>query len=211
MSLLNKHTKFPRYPKSASSLSALPKYEPQVAESMEKQSYYDMHDSDIHDSSIELPPFDMPLQKQAMPSSARPSMATEPLEKPTFPSQRSSDDLSRLDLPLRLPGNYDLRAPIVQESAVQEPYFERKQERTPEAVTMLQDNEPIYVKLEEYKKAVRNISFIRDKLDEAEQILVDIMQLKKEEDQQMMDWHKEITEIKNKLMEVDRGLFEVHK
>ncbi len=199
MSLLNKHSKFPRYPKPASSLSNLPHYESQMNEPAEKQSYYD----EPQDSSFELPPFEMPSEKQASSPPARFPPTTGTSEKSSFSPPQ---DLSRLELPARRPANYDLRMPPLQEQSL-----ENKKERMPDTMNMLQDTEPIYVRLEEYKKAVKNISFIRDKLDEAEQILSEIMQMKKEEDQQMMDWYKEITEIKNKLIEVDRGLFEVHK
>ena len=71
-------------------------------------------------------------------------------------------------------------------------------------------NSPIYVKLEDYKEAVKKLHLIRNKISEAENLLSEIMEIKKEEDRQLADWKNQITDVKNKLMEIDRGLFEVN-
>ena len=191
MGLFHKNKKFPKYPKG-SSLPNLPKYESQTEE------YYkpDQSHKPIHPILKE---------KEHMPK----LKFKEDLDD-SYPTLPKMPELHEdLDLPIRRPEKFELRSMEEHE----EPKMDFPRERSPEKVysSPVQDSGPIFVKLDDYKKAVKNISFIRDKLDDAEDLLADIMDIKKEEDQQLADWHREITEIKNKLLEVDKELFEVHR
>ena len=184
MALFHKNKKFPKYP--ASSLSNLPKYESQM----------DEHEfGEVNTSMMKNDDYNM--------SSGYSPVADE---MPQMPEMKPMN-LPDLNIPIRRPEKFDLRLPEMRE----EPTPAR--ERFPEKVysNAMNDNSPIYVKLEDYKKAIRNISFIRDKLNEAENVLRDIMELKKEEDQQLVQWQKELIVIKSKLLEVDNGLFEVSR
>ncbi len=195
MALFNKHNKFPRYPKS-SSISSLPKYESQTDDGFDKQNYYEEM-KDEHEEAKKPDFF--------------PNMKEYELEKPAFPTLGED-----FNIPLRRPDKFELRTPEVKEETPEESFMSEMAQKSyvPERFSSPMagsGSEPIYVRLEEYRKAVKNIAMIRDKLDNAEELLTEILQIKKEEDDQISAWHKEITEIKNKLMEVDKDLFEVHR
>ena len=68
--------------------------------------------------------------------------------------------------------------------------------------------EPIYVKLSKYREAVKLIKDINARLQEAEKILSQLTDIKEKENTEIEKWQEEITSIKNKLMEVDKNLFE---
>lgn len=69
-------------------------------------------------------------------------------------------------------------------------------------------NEPVYVKIESYQKSVQNLKDASALLRQAEKILAEIQRIKTAEDKQLDEWFHEITEIKNKLLTVDKDLFE---
>lgn len=68
--------------------------------------------------------------------------------------------------------------------------------------------EPVYVKLSKYRQAVKLIKEINTKLAESEKILAQLTDIKNKQDAEIAKWQEEITSIKNKLMEVDKNLFE---
>ena len=197
MGLFNKHKKFPKYSKGAGSISNLPKYEAQMPEEGDSR-YYEMPDKERTNFSR--------MENEDARTSKMPEMRAE-YERPSFkPSPEEPD----FELPTRLPGKIELREPM--KVPLSEPVRESV-ERSYNPVGNYGNvgSEPIYVKLDDYKKAVKSIALIRDKIEEADELIGKIVQLKKEEDQQLNEWHREITEIKNKLMEVDRTLFEVDR
>ena len=69
-------------------------------------------------------------------------------------------------------------------------------------------SEPVYVKIESYQKSVQNLKDASVLLRQAEKILAEIQRIKTAEDKQLDEWFHEITEIKNKLLTVDKDLFE---
>jgi len=69
-------------------------------------------------------------------------------------------------------------------------------------------SDSIFVKLEDYKKSLENLRNIKERLRQAEKIIAEVVGLKAEEDKQLANWQQEITEIKSKLMEIDKDLFE---
>lgn len=75
-------------------------------------------------------------------------------------------------------------------------------------LTRTDTNQPIYVRLEEYNKAVSTIKQILDKTVEAEEILSEIESIKSKEDKQLIMWQKEINDVKNKILGIEKSLFE---
>ncbi len=81
------------------------------------------------------------------------------------------------------------------------PLFESPERRSIE--------KPIFVKIEQYKEALDNIDSIKTKVREAEELLSRLDQLRLQEDKELQNWHDNIARIKDKLISVDKKLFEV--
>lgn len=67
---------------------------------------------------------------------------------------------------------------------------------------------PLFVKIDKYKAAVKTIDDIKARLNEAEKILRNLNKINDEEQHELSEWQHDITEIKEKLLKVDKDLFE---
>lgn len=67
---------------------------------------------------------------------------------------------------------------------------------------------PVFIKIDKYEEAMDHINSIRDKIKEIEQAIENIKKMKKEEDQALDEWRESLSQIKEKLLIVDRNLFE---
>lgn len=74
---------------------------------------------------------------------------------------------------------------------------------------MSDETKPIFVKIEKYKTALDLIDQIKSKISEAEKILTDVENIKVNEDKELENWKSELQDIKEKLLSVDKNLFEV--
>lgn len=90
------------------------------------------------------------------------------------------------------------------------PSFGADRERTPrfEAPEKRVVDKPVFVKIEQYREALDNIEDIKTKIKEAEELLASLDHLKTQEDHELQNWHNAINRIKEKLISVDRKLFE---
>ena len=161
---------------------------------------------------------DMPMKKGKFPSAPMefpryeslsekrvpmiPERTMPAVKEPSMPSDFGfNQNFPDLDIPNRLPSKIELINPE------REDYFKPRMEEMPMRTSM-DVNEPIYVKIESYKNAVGSIRTVKQMLAETESILGEIQRLKVEEDKQISRWYDEISNIKAKLMEIDRTLFE---
>jgi hypothetical protein len=71
------------------------------------------------------------------------------------------------------------------------------------------EEKPLFVKIDRYKEALSSINDIKNKLKEIEVILNKLEEIKNEEDKELSTWHDNIDTIKEKLISVDKKLFEV--
>lgn len=71
------------------------------------------------------------------------------------------------------------------------------------------EQKPIYIKIDKYKSAMKTLAEIKARLLEAEKILSNLQKIKNEEDQEFENWRNDIEQIKDKLLSVDKNLFEV--
>jgi len=140
----------------------------------------------------EFPEF--PKLPPKMPESPRYESPIREMEEP--------EEMPQEPIPIRKPifeALPPMREPIV------EPIREEMRESVfPETPT----RQPVYIKLSKYKSAVKSIKEIHAKLQEAEKTLAQILEIKAKEDAEIEKWREEITSIKNRLMEVDKDLFE---
>ena len=71
------------------------------------------------------------------------------------------------------------------------------------------EEKPLFVKIDKYKEAINKIDQIKAKLREAEIILDELTKIKDKEDNEFNSWRADINDIKQKLLDVDKNLFEV--
>ena len=138
----------------------------------------------------ELPPLTFPeLPKKGLPEykpAIEPRMEDEPeeIKKAVKPSEFSFDIPKRKPLP-----------DIFSEKSI-EPAEKYREGRT------------MFVKIQHYKDAMRTMDEVKDKLAEAEKILRKLDQLKEQENNEIAMWHQDLENIKQKLLSIDKTLFE---
>jgi|SRR3989344_743758 len=117
-------------------------------------------------------------------------------------------DLSDMDLSIP---SY---SPIVKESPkpayIKErpemPVFEQPLAR-PSSRNVVKDN-TLFVKIDKYQESMRTLNLIKESLMNTEYILSKLHQIKSEEDNEIEKWHDQIKRIKQKIMYMDKNLFE---
>ncbi|MEK6934583.1 MAG: hypothetical protein AABW46_01765 [Nanoarchaeota archaeon] len=134
-------------------------------------------------------------------------------EESSFPKSISLPPFKKLPLP-----EFE-EEPQEQEHIYQETDFEEFQPPTRRplfkepfqsySMSQVSGSQPIFVKIEQYKAALKTLDDLKTKISEAEGLLIDLNQLKSQEDKELAQWQRQIAEIKNKLLDVDKNLFEV--
>ena len=71
------------------------------------------------------------------------------------------------------------------------------------------DDKPIFVKIDAYKEAIKSIEKIKELCKESDIVLAELTKIRSEEDRELAKWHKDIDNIKNKLLIVDKKLFDM--
>ena len=67
---------------------------------------------------------------------------------------------------------------------------------------------PIFIKIDKYEQATDLINTIKEKVKDIEHISDKLKQIKKEEDQALDHWEDSLNQIKDKLMTIEKNLFE---
>jgi len=119
-----------------------------------------------------------------------PKLSEEP-KFPTYEPQFKQFEEKEIDIPIRKPA-FSPR-PIDLES------------NRPATI----EEKPLFVKIDRYKEALSSINDIKNKLKEIEAILSKLEEIKNQEDKELTTWHDNIDTIKEKLISVDKRLFEV--
>ena len=70
----------------------------------------------------------------------------------------------------------------------------------------MQENAQVFIKIEEYNKILDTVRLVKDKLNEARDILKRISELKIEEYNQLGKWDSSLEEIEKKIASVDEAL-----
>ncbi len=69
-------------------------------------------------------------------------------------------------------------------------------------------NLPVFVKINDYKEVLNVVDVMKQKLKETTQTLNKIKDLKSEEDKELQEWEKNVTEISRRLAFIDSAFFE---
>jgi hypothetical protein len=70
-------------------------------------------------------------------------------------------------------------------------------------------DKPIFVKIENYKDAMDNLNNIQELCKEADDLLDNIHKIRSDEDRELEKWHKDLDKVKDRLLNVDKKLFEM--
>ena len=70
-------------------------------------------------------------------------------------------------------------------------------------------DKPIFVKIDTYKEVLHNIDMLKVKINDAEEILRNLEDVRTEEEEKLTQWKKDLQDIKEKLLSIDSELFEV--
>ena len=83
-------------------------------------------------------------------------------------------------------------------------------ERKPiENVNRVSGDKPVFVKIDNYQDAMDNIDKVKDMIGDAEDLLENIHKLRADEDRELENWHRSLDKLKDRLLNVDRKLFEL--
>lgn len=66
---------------------------------------------------------------------------------------------------------------------------------------------PVYVKMNDYKQSLENIELIKNKLDEAIYSLEKLEKIKEDENNELNEWKQTLAKIKEELYSIDQRLF----
>jgi len=122
------------------------------------------------------------------------------IEMPQLPRYESAinDIKSEVERPqIELP----MRRPMLMERNIVVP------QRIPSPV--MHEEKSVFVKIENYKDALKDIEEIRHKISNVESVLRELEVLKSREDRELERWNTDIKSIKDKLLEIDKKLFEL--
>jgi hypothetical protein len=72
----------------------------------------------------------------------------------------------------------------------------------------MEKNLPVFVKINDYKEVLDVVDVMKQKLKETSKTLEKIKALKVEEDKELQEWEKNVTEISRRLAFVDSAFFE---
>ncbi len=146
--------------------------------------------------------------KQELPPLKFPEFPKEEPKIPSYEGVSPAEAASikeaiapRLEIPIRRPMMRPT-VPLIMERPVKKPYEE------PEEKEIQKRGQTLFVQIDRYKEAVVKMEHIKEKIVEAEKILNKLDEMKRQEDEELLRWHEDLETIKNKILSVDRSLFE---
>jgi|SRR3989338_5993881 len=71
------------------------------------------------------------------------------------------------------------------------------------------EDKPLFVKIDKYKEVLNHLRLLKDKIEETEEVLKAIEDVRSQEEQKIEDWKRDIQSIKEKLLNIDNKLSEV--
>lgn len=150
-----------------------------------------------------------PVQKFAATPSFPQFPEPEQDEMPEFPSYEPSIGDIKKEITKPVDFEVPMREKKVEKNmfASQEPEAMEEMHSTANLASQPQSH-TLFVKIEKFKEAMHDMHNLKTKLNEAEKILSSLEELKAEEDTKLARWSSELQAIKEKLMSVDKNLFE---
>ncbi|MDD4878104.1 MAG: hypothetical protein PHO02_03650 [Candidatus Nanoarchaeia archaeon] len=81
----------------------------------------------------------------------------------------------------------------------------------PRETSRFEQNEekPLFVKVEKYREVMVTLNELKNKLKDAGDLLVELNKIKEQEERELSAWQDDLNAIKEKLINIDRTLFEL--
>jgi len=132
---------------------------------------------------------------------------------PSLPDFPDLPDEENLDFPSYESSIGDIKREVEKESSFERPDFEiprREKSFSPKFVDtgMVDADKPLFVKIESYREAVKELDKLKEKLAQAEELLGDLEEIRTKETEKLDSWRRDIASLKEKLLSVDQHLFE---
>ncbi|MAG47849.1 hypothetical protein CL617_04545 [archaeon] len=67
---------------------------------------------------------------------------------------------------------------------------------------------PLFVRIEHYKDAMKTIARVKDELSRTDEVLEKLNDIREAEAKELNAWHDEVRRLKDRLLEIDKKLFE---
>lgn len=102
--------------------------------------------------------------------------------------------------------------PVFQEAQsqpVQRMVEERLEERLPPPEAARMEDKPVFVKIQQYREAMAGIELLKQKIQDIEFIIGKIEELRAQEQVELQNCQSNLDKIKEKLIAIDKRLFEV--
>ncbi len=139
--------------------------------------------------------------KKKASKSELPPLKFPDLPKTEFPSYESGEDIAPSEATT-------IKQAVSPVSRQPEPMYEEQEEYVQQSTPSMDYDQPLFVRIDEYKEVVEVLNILKKKLKEAGTILSELDRIKEEEDKELAEWHNDLEMIKEKLMHIDQVLFE---
>ncbi len=157
--------------------------------------------SDDDDFAQDVPQFKPFSDKE---KTKLPELPTSKSDKEMFPSYKS--EFSGIKKEIQKPV-FTPQKPMRMQMPTQQPMNARPSE--PVESHHVVGDKPIYVKIDEYKDAMGMVDVIKELCNEADRKLGEISKLRASEDRELEQWQADVDKIKDKLLQIDKKLFEI--
>lgn len=117
--------------------------------------------------------------------------------------KEGADDL---DIPMRKPS---FEGKSMASTEISKPISESFDASPSPRRVSFSEERPLFVRIDNYKEAMHTLDALKAKLSDAEELLAALEEVKAQEEQKLDDWKKDIQNIKDKLVSIDKELFEV--
>ncbi len=133
-----------------------------------------------------------PEVKPELPPLKFPELPSEQKEQVAQPAQPQAEEISPKE------------EQIIKEAiAPAKPAVEEK------PIPKMEEEKPLFVKIEKYKEVMTTLSELKSKLKNASDILNELDKIKEDEEKELASWHSDLEAIKERLMKIDQTLFEI--
>ena len=70
------------------------------------------------------------------------------------------------------------------------------------------EEKPVFVRMDNYKEALKQLKSLKEKIDTAQNLLSELDSVREEEERKLEEWRRELSSIKEKILSVEKQLFE---
>lgn len=88
------------------------------------------------------------------------------------------------------------------------PVMSPPQQVNPDTRRVFHEDKPLFVKIDDYEEAIYTLDKIKAKLRESDKILDELTKIRIEEERQLEEWKRDLAMVKEKLLTIDKQLFE---